>query len=234
MYKQHNAVNVKFECQCKIKHIARKCVLYYAIWKLKHRIYQENTKSPTDPVYLDKDQSLVNRKQSHSDQKMLFSTDVHPRLSTGCTRIGSAFMPVINTGHHSKDVLLFLLTKLYNRPSTYPSKNISGFQWWFTDISTLGVKYAKQKTKKLIHRVSCIRILDYKGSKLEAQMTLGHFYLVHHSNFTYNIITEIKRALHNRVLLPHVFSFQDYGDNEHKPTDHEICISQRHLRYRVP
>lgn len=48
--------------------------------------------------------------------------------------------------------------------------------------------------------------------KLEAQMTLGHFYLVHHSKFTYNIITEIKRALHHRVLLPHLFSFQDYGD----------------------
>lgn len=32
--------------------------------KNKHRIYQENTKSPTDPVYLDIDQLLVNRKQS--------------------------------------------------------------------------------------------------------------------------------------------------------------------------
>lgn len=29
MYKEHNAVNVKFECQCKVKHIAKKCVLYY-------------------------------------------------------------------------------------------------------------------------------------------------------------------------------------------------------------
>lgn len=55
------------------------------------------------------------------------------------------------------------------------------------------------------HWVSCIRILDYRGSKLEAQMTLGHVYSVHHNTFTY--ITEIKRALHNRVLLPHFFFF---------------------------
>lgn len=34
-----------------------------------------------------------------------------------------------------------------------------------------------------IYWVSCIKILDYRGSKLEAQMTLGHFYLVHHSKF---------------------------------------------------
>lgn len=47
-------------------------------------------------------------------------------------------------------------------------------------------------------------------------MTLGHFYLVHHSKYTYNITTEIKLALHNRVLLPHLFSFQD---NEHKLAD---------------
>lgn len=90
-------------------------------------------------------------------------------------------------------------------------------------------KIVKKKIKRQVYWVSCIRILDYRGSELEAQMTLGHFYLVHHS--TYNIITEIKRALHNRVLLPHLFSFQDYGDNEHKPTDHKMCISQRHLRY---
>lgn len=48
--------------------------------------------------------------------------------------------------------------------------------------------------------------------EVEAQMTLGHFYLVRHNNFTYDIITEIKRALHSQVLLPHVFSFQDYSD----------------------
>lgn len=47
-------------------------------------------------------------------------------------------------------------------------------------------------------------------------MILGHFYLVHHSKYTYNITTEIKLALHNRVLLPHLFSFQDY---EHKLAD---------------
>jgi len=35
MYKQHNAVYVKFECQCKMKHIAQKCLLYYTIRKLK-------------------------------------------------------------------------------------------------------------------------------------------------------------------------------------------------------
>lgn len=163
---------------------------------------------------------------------MLFSADVHPRSSNGCTMMGGAIMQVINTGHHSKDVLLFLLTELYNTPSTYPSKNRSSFQWWFTDISTLGVKYLRKKRQ--VYWVSCIRILDYRGSKLEAQMTLGHFYLVHHRKFTYNIITEIKQALHNRVLLPHLFSFQDYGDYEHKLTDHKMCISQRHLRYRVP
>lgn len=136
--------------------------------------------------------------------------------------------------HRGTDVLLYLLTELYNRPSIYPSKNMSSFQWWFTDISTLGVKYSIRKKKKKRDRfywVSCIRILDYIGSKLEAQM--GIFYLVRHCNFTYNIITEMKQALHNRVLLPHIVSFQDYGDYEHKLTDHKICISQRHLRYRV-
>lgn len=46
------------------KHNAKKCLLYYTIRKLKHIIYQENTKAPTDPVYLDIDQSVVNRKQS--------------------------------------------------------------------------------------------------------------------------------------------------------------------------
>lgn len=41
--------------------------------------------------------------------------------------------------------------------------------------------YKKKKTRQ-VYWVSCIKILDYRGSKLEAQMTLGHFYLVHHSN----------------------------------------------------
>lgn len=62
MYKQHSAVNVMSECQC--NYTLLRNVLYYAIRKRKHRIYQENTKSPTDPVCLDIDQSLVNRKQS--------------------------------------------------------------------------------------------------------------------------------------------------------------------------
>lgn len=90
-------------------------------------------------------------------------------------------------------------------------------------------KRKEKKNKTNFYWVSCIRILDYRGSQLEAQM--GIFYLVRHCNFTYNIITEIKQALHNRVLLPHIFSFQDYGGYEHKLTDHKICISQRHLRY---
>lgn len=42
-----------------------------------------------------------------------------------------------------------------------------------------------------------------------------------------------KQALHNRLLLPHLFSFQNYGDDEHKPTG-KICVSRIHLRYRVP
>lgn len=47
----------------------------------KHRMYQENTKSPADPVYLDIDQSLVNRKNNpHSDQKMPFSADVRSKV----------------------------------------------------------------------------------------------------------------------------------------------------------
>lgn len=167
---------------------------------------------------------------------MLFSADVRAKVKVnGCTGVGGAITQVMNTGHHNKDVLLFLLIELYNRPSTYPSKNISTLQWWFTDISTLGVKCSRRKKKKKgqLYRMSCIRILDYRGLKLEAQMFWGRFYSVQHSNFTYNI-TKIKQALHNRVLLPHVFSFQDEGDNEHKPADCKICISQRHLRYKVP
>lgn len=42
-----------------------------------------------------------------------------PRSSTGCTRIGGAIMQVINTGPHSKDALLVLVTGLYKRP-THP------------------------------------------------------------------------------------------------------------------
>lgn len=83
MYKQHYAVNVKFECQCKVKHIANKNVCYTTPSgnQNKHRVYQENTKSPTDPVYLDIDQSLVNIENNpHSDQKMLFSADVRPKV----------------------------------------------------------------------------------------------------------------------------------------------------------
>lgn len=67
MFKQQNAVNAKFECQCNIKHIAKKCLLTL----LQHQETETNTesikktqKSPADPVYLDIDQSLVNRKQS--------------------------------------------------------------------------------------------------------------------------------------------------------------------------
>lgn len=101
-------------------------------------------------------------------------------------------------GDHSK-----LLTELYNRPSTYPSKNIWSFQWWFRHKYTLCEIFSG--ITKTGHWVSCIRILEYRGSKLEAQMTLGHVYSVHHNTFTY--ITEIKRALHNRVLLPHFFFF---------------------------
>lgn len=43
-------------------------------------------------------------------------------------------------------------------------------------LSTLGVKYAKKQTG---YWVSCIGIPEYRGSKMEAQMTLGHFDLVH-------------------------------------------------------
>lgn len=165
---------------------------------------------------------------------MLFSADVRPKVKHWLHKDRCCFYASHKHRTSEKRCPAFLLTELYNRPSTNPSRNISSFQWWFTDVSTLGVKYAKKRKKRQVYWVSCIRILDYRGSKLEAQMTLGHVYLVHHSNFTYNIITEIKRALHNRVLLPHLFSFRDQGDNEHEPTDHKIRISQRHLRYRVP
>lgn len=43
--------------------------------------------------------------------------------------------------------------------------------------------------------------------QLEAQMTLGHFYLVPHDNFTYDIITEIKQAINSWILLPQLFLF---------------------------
>lgn len=150
-------------------------------------------------------------------------------------------MQVINTGPHSKDALLVLVTGLYKRP-THPKTQLV-FSDGLQTLSTLGVKYSKKK-KRQVYWVSCIRILDYGGSKLEAQMTLGQFYLVHHSNFTY-IITEIKQALHNRVLLPQLFSFQDYGNNEHKLTDlHRpktlemqspitVCNVFTHFRHRL-
>lgn len=79
--------------------------------------------------------------------------------------------------------------------------------------------------------MSCIKILDNRGSKAEAQMTLGYFYLVHQKYFTY--ITEIKQALHSRILLPHLFSFHDYSNYEHKLTAHDIGIGQKRLRYKV-
>lgn len=70
--------------------------------------------------------------------------------------------------------------------------------------------------------------------KLEAQMTLGHFYLVHHSKFTYNIITEINEHYIIEYYCHIYFLSKITAINEHKPTDHKICISPRHLRYRVP
>lgn len=118
-------------------------------------------------------------------------------------------MQVINTGHHSEDVLLVLYGTIDHqttRPKAY-LVSVMVYRHKYT-----WCKICKgEKKRRHVYRVSCIRILDYRGSKLEAQMTLGHVYVVHHSNFTYNIVTEIKRALHNRVLLPHLFSSQDYG-----------------------
>lgn len=160
---------------------------------------------------------------------MLFSADVRPKVKHWLHKDGWRYYACFK--HRTSGCSAFSFDRTVQQTISLPIQ-ISSFQWWFTDISTLGVKYAR-KRKRQVYWVSCIRILDYRGSKLEAQMTLGHVYLVHHSNFTYNISTEIKRALHNRVLLPHLFSFQDNGDNEHKPTDHKICISQRHLRYTV-
>lgn len=137
------------------------------------------------------------------------------RSSTGCTRIGGAVMRVRDAVHRSKDVLLLLFDRTVQYTISLPiQKQIQFSVMVYRHKYTWCKIYEKKKKKRerQIYWVSCIRILDYTGSKLEAQMTLGHFYLVHHSSFTYNIITEIKQALHNRVLLPHLFSFQDYRD----------------------
>lgn len=96
-----------------------------------------NTKSPPDPVYLDIDPSLVNRKQSTQWSKDAVFSWRSPR---GRAPGWSGW--AINTGHHSKHV------PGYDTPSTSPSQYISSFQWWFTDISTLGVKYTRGKEIK--------------------------------------------------------------------------------------
>lgn len=147
---------------------------------------------------------------------MLFSADVRPKVKHWLHK--DRWRYYASHKHRASQQRCSTCSCDRTVQETYPSKNIACFQWWFTDIKYTWCKIFKEKKKRQVYWVSCIRILDYGGSKLEAQMTLGQFYLVHHSNFTY-IITEIKQALHNRVLLPQLFSFQDYGNNEHKLTD---------------
>lgn len=82
VHKCHNAVSAKSECQCNFFFFKTHCweMCYSTPSGNINRVHQENTKLPTDPVYLDIDQSLVKRKQSTQWSKMLFSADVHPKI----------------------------------------------------------------------------------------------------------------------------------------------------------
>lgn len=73
----------------------------------------------------------------------------------------------------------------------------------FTDIKYTWCQIYSKKRRFLtgLHALQSQAI-----EQLEARMTVGHFHLVPHDNFTYDIITEIKQAINSWILLPQVFS----------------------------
>lgn len=121
---QHDAVNVRSECQCKRKHISKKCAT------LRHQETSdgENTKSPTDPVYLDIDRSYSKIENNpHSDQKMPFSADFRPKIKHWLHKGRVALFCTPQTrGVRAKT--LCLQVHLYNTPSTNPPEYIASFQ----------------------------------------------------------------------------------------------------------
>lgn len=57
---------------------------------------------------------------------------------------------------------------------------------------------------------------------MEAQMTLGHFYLVHRRIILQRLSLKTKQETEHYIIdyYCHIyFLFQEYGDDEHKPTD---------------
>lgn len=155
-------------------HIAEKCVIVHR--RGEQRVLWENTKLPTDPVYLDIDQSFAKEETIHTVIKDVDFSRCSPQKSS-CTRNGWRR----NVGsEQGRSAVWSSSTELYNAPSATSSQCIFlffVFQWWFTDVSTLGVKICKKNERKCTW-VSCIRIPDYRGPGLEAQTTLGHFYSI--------------------------------------------------------
>lgn len=127
-------------------------------------------KLPTDPVYLDIDQSLVREETIHTVIKdailAVFApkkVELHEKWAAPQCRVGAKML-----------LRLSVWRKYTTRHwQTHPN---NFFKWWFTDISTLGVKYARKKKIMKEKGVSCISIPDYGGPGLEAQTTLGNFY----------------------------------------------------------
>lgn len=88
-------------------------------------------------------------------------------------------MQVINTGHHCTDVLLFLFDGAVQYTIRLPIQkqfSVMVYRHKYTWCKTLQEK-KKRERERQVYWVSCIRILEYRGSKLEAQNDFGAFLL---------------------------------------------------------
>lgn len=98
---------------------------------------------------------------------------LYPKMKERCTKMGGANAQAAYTSEQQRPVASCRALQGSIELPIWSHVFIDGSQ----TLSTLGVKYAKKQTG---FWVSCIRIPEHRGSELEAQMTLGHFYLVHH------------------------------------------------------
>lgn len=92
----------------------------------------------------------------------------------------------------------------------------------FTDIKYTWCQIFSKKRQILTGRHA---LQSQAIEQLEAQMTLGHFYIVPHDNLTYDIITEIKQAINRWILLPQLFSFMIEA---FKNTNHPLHKNLQH------
>lgn len=130
--------------------------------------------SPHKPVHLDIDQSSIpnNPQWSNHARCHIVSSQLtfSPQLSNCCTKIGGANAQVASTSEQRR--FLWQWFSMHHRAAHLDTC----FHWWITDVKYTWCKICKKQTG---YWVSCTGIPEYRGSKMEAQMTLGHFYLVH-------------------------------------------------------